>query len=84
MSQILAWVNQTLAWVCLQVSEGFGAWAVHWVVLKALMYALGTPSAVSFLELAAYAGYPFVTICLAQAAQLTLGAAPLLDTVYEA
>ena len=56
------------------MSEGFGAWTVHWVVLKALMYALGTPGAVSFLELAAYSGYPFVAICLTMLAQLTLGA----------
>ena len=36
--------------------EGFGAWAAHWVVLKALMYALGTSNAIPFLELLAYAG----------------------------
>ena len=56
-----------------QVSEGFGAWAVHWVVLKALMYALGTSNAIPFLELLAYAGYAFVPICLSLLARLTLG-----------
>ena len=43
----------------LQVSQGFGAWAVHCFVLKALMYMLGTSNAIPFLELMAYAGYPF-------------------------
>lgn len=55
------------------MTEGFGAWAVHWVVLKALMYLMGAPSAAPFLELAAYAGYPFVGVCLACLAKLTLG-----------
>ena len=63
---------QSVCWA--QVTEGFGAWAVHWVVLKALMYLMGAPSAAPFLELLAYAGYPFVGVCLACLAKLTLGA----------
>ena len=57
----------------LQVSQGFGAWAVHCFVLKALMYMLGTSNAIPFLELLAYAGYPFVPICTSLLARLTLG-----------
>lgn len=55
------------------VSTGFGAWAVHWVVLKALMYVLGASGAIPFLELASYAGYPFVPACIAMVARMTLG-----------
>jgi len=55
------------------VSQGFGAWAVHWFVLKALMYAMGTSNAIPFLELLAYAGYTFVPICFSLLARLTLG-----------
>ena len=61
----------------MQVSQGFAAWAVHWCVLKALMYALGTSNAIPFLELLAYAGYTFVPICFSLLARLSLGEQPL-------
>jgi hypothetical protein len=32
--------------------------------LQALLYLMGIPSAVPFLEVVAYAGYPFVHVCL--------------------
>ena len=37
------------------------------------MYMLGTSNAIPFLELLAYAGYPFVPICTSLLARLTLG-----------
>ena len=40
------------------------AWAMHTVVLKFMLYLMGIPSAVPFLETVAYAGYPFVLVCL--------------------
>ena len=40
------------------------AWAMHTVILKFLLYLMGIPSAVPFLETVAYAGYPFVLVCL--------------------
>ena len=67
-------VHRIRSLVCgLQVSQGFGAWAAHCFVLKALMYMLGTSNAIPFLELLAYAGYPFVPICTSLLARLTLG-----------
>ena len=33
-------------------------------LLQALLYLMGIPSAVPFLEVVAYAGYPFVHVCL--------------------
>ena len=41
------------------------AWLLHTLLLKVLLYLMGIPAAVPFLELVAYAGYPFVHICLA-------------------
>ena len=67
----------------MQVSQGFAAWAVHWCVLKALMYALGTSNAIPFLELAAYAGYTFVPICFSLLARLTLGEQPCEGALAE-
>ena len=46
------------------MSSAFTAWLVHWVVIKATLYMLGIPSSVPFLEILAYAGYPFVPACL--------------------
>lgn len=37
---------------------------MHWVVIKATLYLLGIPSSVPFLEILAYAGYPFMYACL--------------------
>ena len=48
-----------------QVSSACAAWAVHVVLLKVLLYFMGIPSAVPFLETVAYAGYPFVPACVA-------------------
>ena len=47
-----------------QVSGAFTGWLVHWVVIKATLYLLGIPSSVPFLEIMAYAGYPFLYACL--------------------
>lgn len=46
-------------------SRASGAWLLHWMIIKGVLYALGIPSAVPFLELVAYAGYTFVPACLA-------------------
>lgn len=62
----------TLGWV--QVSSSFSAWAAHWVVIKAVLYILGVPSAVPFLENLAYAGYPFVYACIGLLAAAVGGA----------
>jgi hypothetical protein len=50
--------------MAMQVSGAFTAWLVHWVVIKATLYMLGIPSSVPFLEILAYAGYPFMYACL--------------------
>ena len=47
-----------------QVSSACAAWATHTVILKFLLYLMGIPAAVPFLETVAYAGYPFVLVCL--------------------
>lgn len=60
--------NLTRVQACLQASHAGGAWLLHTVLLKALLYLLGLAAAVPFLELACYAGYPFVAVCLAMAA----------------
>ncbi|KAK9814872.1 hypothetical protein WJX73_000954 [Symbiochloris irregularis] len=52
------------------VSGASAAWLLHWIILKAVLYALGIPSAVPFLEIVAYAGYPFVPTCLAMVAAI--------------
>lgn len=54
----------------MQVSGASAAWLLHWVILKAVLYALGIPAAVPFLEVVAYAGYPFVPTCLAMVAAI--------------
>ena len=59
-----------------QVSEASAAWLVHWVLLKGMLWVLGIPGAVPFLELAAYAGYAFVPVCISMLAGLALGAPP--------
>ena len=56
-----------------QASGASAAWLVHWIVLKAVLYALGIPSAVPFLEVVAYAGYPFVPTCLAMGVNVLFG-----------
>jgi hypothetical protein len=55
------------------VSTTIGAWAVHTMMLKLVLWMLGIGSTVALLELAAYAGYPFVAACLILVANLTLG-----------
>ena len=59
--------------VCLQVSSAVGAWTVHWLILKVMMYILGIPSAVPFLELMAYAGYAFAPVCASMVAGMAFG-----------
>ena len=57
------------------VSSSIGAWVVHAIVLKSILWALGV-SGVSLLELGSYAGYSFVYGCcilLARLASPTLG-----------
>ena len=51
----------------MQASSAWAAWLLHTVLLKALLYVLGLAAAVPWLELACYAGYPFVAVCLAMA-----------------
>ena len=58
------------------MSEASAAWLVHWVLLKGVLWVLGIPGAVPFLELAAYAGYAFVPVCVSMLAGLALGALP--------
>ncbi|KAH7624272.1 putative Protein YIF1B [Nannochloris sp. 'desiccata'] len=55
------------------VSTAIGAWAVHTVMLKVVLWMLGIGSTAALLELAAYAGYPFVAACIILVANLTLG-----------
>lgn len=55
------------------VSAAIGAWAAHTMLLKLLLWILGISSSAPLLELAAYAGYPFVAACGVLAARLTLG-----------
>jgi len=64
------------SWARRQVSEASAAWLVHWVLLKGVLWALGVPGAVPFLELAAYVGYAFVPVCISMLAGLALGAPP--------
>lgn len=58
---------------CLQVSGTLTAWLVHWVVIKLVLYLLGIPSAVPFLENLALAGYPFVYACMGVGLTLLVG-----------
>ena len=63
----------------MQVSGASAAWLVHWLILMVLQYALGIPSAVPFLEIVAYAGYPFVPTCLAVGVGVPFGELGSLD-----
>ena len=63
------------------MSEASAAWLVHWVLLKGMLWVLGIPGAVPFLELAAYAGYAFVPVCISMLAGLALGAPPATERV---
>lgn len=44
--------------------------------IQALLYLMGIPAAVPFLEVVSYAGYPFVHVCLASLAGAAFGALP--------
>lgn len=55
------------------VSTAVAAWGVHAAALKTLLWVLGISSSTSILELAAYAGYPFVAACVVLVAHMTLG-----------
>ena len=48
----------------LQVSSGVSAWTAHLLVLKLVLWLLGVPSAVPFLEALCYTGYPLVLVCI--------------------
>ena len=48
----------------LQVSSGLSAWTAHLLVLKLVLWLLGVPSAVPFLEALCYTGYPLVLVCI--------------------
>lgn len=48
----------------LQVSSGLTAWAVHALLIKTIYYLQHVSAAVPFLEVVAYAGYPFLYACL--------------------
>ncbi|KXZ50876.1 hypothetical protein GPECTOR_14g126 [Gonium pectorale] len=59
------------------------AWFVHWLVALALLRAMSLPAGVSWVELAAYTGYPFVPVCAAiVAGQLGGGIAYWLAWAY--
>ena len=57
----------------MQASSAWGAWALHLVLLKALLYLLGVAASVPVLELACYAGYPFVAVCMSMAVGIPFG-----------
>ena len=65
---VLCCTSRHMTCTYVQASHAGGAWLLHTVLLKALLYLLGLAAAVPFLELACYAGYPFVAVCLAMAA----------------
>ena len=44
------------------------------MLLKALLYFLGVSASVPVLELACYAGYPFVAVCMSMAVGIPFGA----------
>eukprot|EP00891_Asterochloris_glomerata_P003014 jgi/Astpho2/3014/e_gw1.00051.94.1_t len=46
------------------VSSGLTAWAVHALLIKTIYYLQHVSAAVPFLEVVAYAGYPFLYACL--------------------
>ena len=51
---------------------------MHLVLLKALLYMLGVSASVPVLELACYAGYPFVAVCMSMAVGIPFGEAWLI------
>ena len=59
-----------------QVSSACVAWVAHVVLLKVLLYLMGIPSAVPFLETVAYAGYPFLPVCISALVGAAGGASP--------
>ena len=56
-----------------QVSGVSVAWMLHAFLVKVILWMLGIPSAVPFLEILSYAGYPFVPICISAALGAGLG-----------
>ncbi|EFN56097.1 hypothetical protein CHLNCDRAFT_144674 [Chlorella variabilis] len=64
------------------VSSSGVAWLLHTLLLKVLLYMLGIPGAVPFLELAAYAGYPFAAACASLVAQLVTGGGTTYHAVW--
>ena len=58
-----------------QVSSGLSAWTAHLLVLKLVLWLLGVPSAVPFLEALCYTGYPLVSVCINTVVVTLLGEA---------
>ena len=56
---------------------------MHTVLLKVLLYLMGIPSAVPFLETVAYAGYPFVPVCITALIGAAAGLLPIACFVLE-
>ncbi|KAL6776845.1 HRF1 [Auxenochlorella protothecoides x Auxenochlorella symbiontica] len=52
------------------VTSALVAWGLHTLVLRAMLWSLGAGAAAPALELAAYAGYPWVGACATLAATL--------------
>ena len=57
----------------MQVSSGLTAWAVHASLIKTIYYLQHVSAAVPFLEVVAYAGYPFLYACLSVVVANLLG-----------
>jgi hypothetical protein len=55
------------------VSGAAAAWGVHIMVLKVILWVLGMPGVVPWLELAAYAGYIFVAASASLLAHVAAG-----------
>lgn len=55
------------------MSSGLSAWTAHLLVLKLILWLLGVPSAVPFLEALCYTGYPLVLVCINTAVVFLFG-----------
>lgn len=56
----------------MQVTGGVTAWAVHAALIKLIYYLQHVSAAVPYLEVVAYAGYPFAYACTTVAAAALL------------
>ena len=57
----------------MQASSAVGAWMLHLVILKVLLFLLSIPGGIPTLEVACYAGYAFVPVCLSMLASVLAG-----------